>query len=60
MVITNVLGNYDPIFYAQEALIQLHKALGMAGRKSGIAGVRPVAAAAAGADRRFLSGPWPP
>lgn len=29
-------------------------------RKSGIAGVRPVAAAAAGADRRFLSGPWPP
>lgn len=26
----NTLGNYDPIFYAQEALIQLEKALGMA------------------------------
>lgn len=32
MVISNTLGNYDPIFYAQEALIQLHKALGLAGR----------------------------
>jgi hypothetical protein len=29
---SNVLGNYDPIFYAQEALIALNKALGMAGR----------------------------
>ena len=28
----NVLGNYNPEFYAQEALIQLYKALGMAGR----------------------------
>lgn len=28
----NVLGIYSPIFYAQEALIQLEKALGMAGR----------------------------
>tara|TARA_R110000772_G_scaffold98461_2_gene197854 strand:- start:336 stop:1559 length:1224 start_codon:yes stop_codon:yes gene_type:complete len=28
----NVLGNYNPEFYAQEALIQLFKALGMAGR----------------------------
>ena len=25
MVISNTLGNYDPIFYAQEALIQLHE-----------------------------------
>jgi len=29
---SNTLGNYDPIFYAQEALISLNKALGMAGR----------------------------
>lgn len=29
---TNTLGVYNPIFYAQEALIQLEKALGMAGR----------------------------
>jgi len=29
---SNTLGVYNPIFYAQEALIQLHKALGMAGR----------------------------
>lgn len=29
---TNTLGIYNPIFYAQEALIQLEKALGMAGR----------------------------
>lgn len=29
---SNTLGNYDPIFYAQEALIQLHEALGFAGR----------------------------
>jgi len=28
----NTLGVYNPIFYAQEALIQLEKALGMAGR----------------------------
>lgn len=28
----NTLSIYDPIFYAQEALIQLEKALGMAGR----------------------------
>lgn len=28
----NVLGNYNPEFYAQEALTQLFKALGMAGR----------------------------
>lgn len=28
----NVLSNYDPIFYAQEGLVALHKALGMAGR----------------------------
>lgn len=28
----NTLSIYDPIFYAQEALIVLHKALGMAGR----------------------------
>jgi len=28
----NTLGVYDPIFYAQEALIWLEKALGMAGR----------------------------
>jgi hypothetical protein len=28
----NTLGIYDPIFYAQEALIQLEKALGLAGR----------------------------
>src|ERR1700687_6067968 len=28
----NVLGLYDPLFYAQEALIQLEKSLGMAGR----------------------------
>ncbi len=28
----NTLGNYDPLFYAQEALISLNKALGMAGR----------------------------
>lgn len=28
----NVLGNYNPEFYAQEALIQLFKALGMSGR----------------------------
>ena len=31
-VSTNVLGAYNPIFYAQEALIQLEKALGMADR----------------------------
>jgi hypothetical protein len=29
---SNTLGVYDPIFYAQEALIQLRKALGMASR----------------------------
>lgn len=29
---TNILGNYDPIFYANEALIALNNALGMAGR----------------------------
>ena len=29
---SNTLGNYNPEFYAQEALIQLFKALGMAGR----------------------------
>lgn len=29
---TNTLGVYNPIFYAQEALIQLESALGMAGR----------------------------
>lgn len=29
---TNVLGKYDPIFYAQEGLIALEKALGIAGR----------------------------
>jgi len=29
---SNSLGYYDPLFYAQEALIQLEKALGMAGR----------------------------
>lgn len=29
---SNSLGNYDPIFYAQEALIQLHKNLGLAAR----------------------------
>lgn len=29
---TNQLSVYDPIFYAQEGLIQLEKALGMAGR----------------------------
>jgi hypothetical protein len=29
---TNTLGYYNPVFYAQEALIQLEKALGMAGR----------------------------
>lgn len=29
---SNVLSVYDPLFYAQEALIQLEKALGMAGR----------------------------
>lgn len=28
----NILSVYDPIFYAQEGLIQLEKALGMAGR----------------------------
>lgn len=28
----NVLNNYNPIFYAQEALLQLEKALGMAAR----------------------------
>jgi hypothetical protein len=28
----NVLSVYDPLFYAQEALIQLEKALGLAGR----------------------------
>lgn len=28
----NTLGNYNPEFYAQEALIQLFKALGMSGR----------------------------
>ena len=28
----NTLGYYNPLFYAQEALIQLEKALGMAGR----------------------------
>lgn len=28
----NVLNLYDPIFYAQEGLIALHKALGLAGR----------------------------
>lgn len=29
---SNTLGYYDPLFYAQEALIQLEKALGLAGR----------------------------
>jgi len=29
---SNVVGNYNPEFYAQEALIQLFKGLGMAGR----------------------------
>ena len=29
---SNTLGKYDPIFYAQEALILLEKALGLAGR----------------------------
>jgi hypothetical protein len=29
---TNALGNYDPIFYAQEGLTMLQKALGMANR----------------------------
>lgn len=29
---TNVLSVYDPLFYAQEAIIQLHKALGMSNR----------------------------
>jgi len=29
---SNTLGNYNPLFYANEALIQLEKALGMAGR----------------------------
>jgi len=28
----NILGNYNPTFFANEALIQLYKALGMAGR----------------------------
>ena len=31
-MVTNVLGFYNPEFYAQEALIQLEKALGMASR----------------------------
>lgn len=29
---SNILGNYNPTFFANEALIQLFKALGMAGR----------------------------
>lgn len=29
---SNTLGNYNPTFFANEALIQLYKALGMAGR----------------------------
>lgn len=29
---TNTLNLYDPLFYAQEAILQLHKALGLAGR----------------------------
>ena len=29
---SNTLSSYDPIFYAQEALLQLEKALGLAGR----------------------------
>ncbi len=29
---SNTLGNYDPNFYAAQALVQLEKALGMAGR----------------------------
>ena len=29
---SNTLGNFNPVFYANEALIQLEKALGMAGR----------------------------
>ena len=29
---TNVLGIYDPLFYANEGLIALHEALGMAAR----------------------------
>lgn len=29
---SNTLGNYDPTFYANEGLIQLEKALGLAGR----------------------------
>jgi hypothetical protein len=32
MATTNTLGYFNPVFYAQEALIQLQKALGMAGR----------------------------
>jgi hypothetical protein len=32
MGVTNVLGNYNETFFAQEALIQLEKVLGMAGR----------------------------
>lgn len=31
-VVTNTLGNYNETFFAQEALIQLEKVLGMAGR----------------------------
>lgn len=31
-LVTNTLGNYNEIFFAQEALIQLEKVLGMAGR----------------------------
>jgi hypothetical protein len=29
---SNTLGNYDPNFYAAQALVQLEQALGMAGR----------------------------
>jgi hypothetical protein len=32
MGVTNVLGNYNETFFAQEALIQLEKVMGMAGR----------------------------
>lgn len=32
MSVSNTLGYYNPFFYANEALIQLEKALGMAGR----------------------------
>ena len=39
----NTLGNYNPIFYANEALIYLKHALGMANRvhRERISGLRP-------------------